>query len=133
MSPFTNMFSMHKGFLLLNRLFYSVAFRSVEVLLTCSVNLYFHKLTQPEALFEYTDVFLTLRKQISFLLGMGLDSDSYYIGNCLPHFYEKIVLTRIVYIDIKLSKKTICFKIHYRDILLKHRKPSCRESMLTKK
>ena len=62
MSPFTNMFAMHKGFLLLNRLFYSVAFRSVEVLLTCSVNLYFHKLTQPEALFEYTDVFLTLRK-----------------------------------------------------------------------
>ena len=41
---------------------------------------------------------------------MGLDSDSYYIGNCLPHFYEKIVLTRIVNIDIKLSKKPSALK-----------------------
>ena len=48
----------------LNRLLYSVAFRSVEVLLKCSVNLYFHKLTQTEALFEYIDVFFTLRKYI---------------------------------------------------------------------
>ena len=56
MSPFTNMFAMHKGFFLLNCLLYSVAFRSVDV------NLYFHKLTQTEALFEDIDVFLTLRK-----------------------------------------------------------------------
>ena len=54
------MFAMHKGFLLLNCLFYSVAFRSVEV------NLYFHKLTQTEALFEYIDVFLTLRNRLVF-------------------------------------------------------------------
>ena len=35
--------------------------------------------------------------------------------------------------SILSCQKNICFKIHYRDILLKHRKPSCRERILIKK